>query len=74
MPVLKIPQEIQVSNGMAQFYRCFIKTITLYYGIIIKLIKKVEVFEWTTECQTAWEDINNRYIQAHILISPTREL
>jgi hypothetical protein len=25
MPPLKNPQEIQVLNGMAQFYKCFIK-------------------------------------------------
>jgi hypothetical protein len=38
---------------------------------IAKLLKKIEVFEWTIECQTAWEDIKiNQYIQALILISP----
>ncbi len=38
---------------------------------ITKLLKKIEVFEWTIECQTAWEDIKiNQYIQAPNLISP----
>jgi hypothetical protein len=37
---------------------------------ITKLLKKVEVFEWIDECQAAWEDIKNWYIQAHILINP----
>jgi len=32
MTVPKTPQEIQVFNGMAQFYKCFIKKIYLYYG------------------------------------------
>jgi lysyl-tRNA synthetase class II len=31
---------------------------------IIKLFKKFEVFEWTKECQNAWEEIKNYYIQA----------
>jgi hypothetical protein len=31
---------------------------------ITKLLKKIEVFEWTIECQIAWEDIKvNQYIQ-----------
>jgi hypothetical protein len=37
---------------------------------ITKLLRKGEVFEWTTKYQTAWEDIKNQYIQAHILINP----
>jgi hypothetical protein len=30
--------------------------------------------EWTPECQTIWEDINNKYIQVYILIIPNWEL
>jgi hypothetical protein len=41
---------------------------------ITKLLRKIEVFEWTTECQTIWEDIENQYIQVTILISPIWEL
>ncbi len=32
-----------------------------------KLFRKIEVFEWSNECQIAWGDIKNQYIQ--ILIS-----
>jgi hypothetical protein len=32
------------------------------------------MFEWTIECQIAWEDIKNQYIQAPMLISPNWEL
>jgi hypothetical protein len=32
------------------------------------------VFEWTIECQIAWEDIKNRYIQVPIFINPYWEL
>jgi hypothetical protein len=41
---------------------------------ITKLLKKIEVFEWTTECQNDWEEIRNQYVQALILISPNWEL
>jgi hypothetical protein len=43
-------------------------------ALIIKFLKKFEVFEWIVKCQIAWEDIKNRYIQAPISISPNREL
>ncbi len=35
-----------------------------------KLLKKSKVFEWTIECQIAWEEIKNWYVQALILIGP----
>jgi hypothetical protein len=43
-------------------------------ALITKLLRKAKVFEWTSECQTTWEDINNWYIQALILITPNLEL
>jgi len=54
---------------MAQFNKCFIETFTFIMAPITKLFRKIEVFEWNIECQTAWENIKNRYIQAPILIS-----
>jgi primosomal protein N' len=40
MPPPKNPQQIQVFNGMAQFYRCFIKKIVIIMAPITKLTKK----------------------------------
>ncbi len=71
MLIPKTPHKIQVFNGMAQFYRCFIKKFASMMAPITKLFKKTKVFEWTIECQTTWEDIKiNQYIQAPILINP----
>jgi hypothetical protein len=66
----KTCQKIQVFNGMAQLYRWFIRNFASVMALITKLLRKVEVFEWTTKCQTTWEDIKNQYIQTPILISP----
>jgi hypothetical protein len=41
---------------------------------ITKLLKKTKIFKWTFECQIAWENIKNQYIQAPILISHNWEL
>jgi hypothetical protein len=73
MPTPKIPKEIQVFNGMAQFYRCSIKNFASIMAPITKLFKKIKIFEWTAECQTTWEGIKNQYIQAPILINPNWE-
>jgi hypothetical protein len=70
MLVPKTPQEILVFNEMAHFYRCFIKFFASIMPPITKLFRIVEMFEWTIKCQTAWEDIMNRYIQALIHINP----
>jgi len=41
---------------------------------ITKLFKKSKVFEWIEECQNAWEEIMNWYMQIPILINPNWEL
>jgi hypothetical protein len=42
MPIPKTPQEIQVFNGMAQFYRCFIRNFAFVMAPITKLLKKIK--------------------------------
>jgi hypothetical protein len=70
MLVTITPKEIQLFNGMAQFYRCFIKNFALIMSPITKVLKKCEVLEWTQKCQNVWEEIKNKYVQAPILINP----
>jgi hypothetical protein len=53
---------------------CFIKNFAFITSPITKLLKKSEVFEWTTKCQNAWEEIKIWYVQAFILINPNWEL
>ncbi len=50
MPPPKNPQQTQVFNGMAQFYRCFIKKFVAIMAPITKLIRKTKTFIWTEEC------------------------
>jgi hypothetical protein len=59
MPIPKAFQEIHVFNGMAQFYRCFIRNVTSVMAPVTTLLRKAKMFEWTTKCQIAWEDIKN---------------
>ncbi len=44
MPLLNNPQKIQVFNGMAKFYKCFIKNFAIIMAPITKLTKKKRLF------------------------------
>ncbi len=69
MPPPKNPQHIQLFNGMAQFYKRFIKFFVAIMAPITKLTRKTKTFLWIEECQKAWELIKQKYIEALILIS-----
>jgi hypothetical protein len=53
MPPPKNLQHIQVFNGMAQFYKCFIKNFVAIMAPINKLTIKTLDFLWIEECQKA---------------------
>ncbi len=74
MPPPKNPQQIQIFNGMAQFYKCFIKNFVAIMAPITKLTKKTQTFLQTEECQKAQELIKQKYIEAPILISPNQQV
>ncbi len=44
MPLPKNSQQIKVFNGMAQFYRCFIKNFIVIITPITKLTQKKKLF------------------------------
>jgi hypothetical protein len=66
MSVPTNPWQIQVFNGMAQFYKCFIKNFTFIIAPIKKLMRKMEPFIWTTERQKTWDLIKQKYMEAPI--------
>ncbi len=51
----KNPQQIQVFNGMAQLYICFIKKFVAIMAPITKLTKKTQIFLKIKECHKSWE-------------------
>ncbi len=55
MPKPQNSQHIQIFNGMAQFYICFIKNFVVIMVPIMKLTRKTKSFMWIEECQKAWE-------------------
>jgi len=51
MPTPKTPKDVQVFNGMTQYYMCFIKDFVFIMAPITKLLQKIKAFEWTIEYQ-----------------------
>ncbi len=74
MPIPTNPQQIQVFNGMAQFYKCFIKNFAFIMAPITKLMRKIKPFIQTTKCQETWDQIKEIYMEAPILIPPNWQL
>ncbi len=73
MPSPKNPHDIQVFNGLTQFYRCFVKNFAFTMATITKIIWKSKEFIWTQKCQDAWETTKQKYVEALILIAPNWE-
>jgi len=46
MPTPKTPKAIQIFNGMAQYYKYFIKDFAFIMAPITKLLWKIEDFKW----------------------------
>ncbi len=60
---MHVPQkslQIQVFNGMVQFYKCFIKNFASILAPITKLARRTIIFLWTKECKKAWEIIKQK--------------
>jgi hypothetical protein len=73
MFVPKNPRDIQVFNGLAKFYRCFVNFFVFIMAPTTKLIQKSEEFIWARVCQEAWETIKCKYVEAPILIAANWE-
>jgi hypothetical protein len=57
------PHDIQVFNGLAQFYQCFVNFFAFIMALITKFMQKLEGLIWTYECQKAWETIKCKYAE-----------
>jgi hypothetical protein len=55
IPVPTNPQQIQVFNGMALFYRCFYQELCLYHGTNHKANDKDITFYLDHKVSNAWD-------------------
>jgi hypothetical protein len=60
--------ETQSFLGLAGYYCRFIKDFSKVAKPMMKLLEKNKTFEWTTECQTSFEELKIRLTSASVLV------
>ena len=68
-----VPQnvkEVRQFVGLASYYRRFVPGFSKIAEPIYALTKKGAVFAWTAECQSAFNALKDRLIQAPVLVFP----
>ena len=69
-PIPTSRREVQQFLGLANYYRRFVKDFAAIAKPLHRLTEKTAKFEWTNECQTAFEEIRHRLVTAPILAFP----
>ena len=69
-PVPRKVKDVRAFLGLANYYRKFVKDFAKIAGPLHDLTKKALKFQWTDECQAAFERLKSALIQAPILAYP----
>ena len=69
-PVPSSVKEVQQFLGMASYYRRFIENFAQVAKPLHRLTERTCTFQWTNECQVAFEDLRHRLSSAPILAHP----
>ena len=69
-PVPRRVKDVRAFLGLANYYRKFVKDFAKIAGPLHDLTKKALKFQWTDECQAAFERLKSALIQAPILAYP----
>jgi ribonuclease HI len=69
----KDTHEIRRFLGMANFYRRFVESYSQIASPLHKLTRKGKPYEWTEDCQSAFEAIKEKLVSAPVLARPNFE-
>ena len=69
-PIPRNPKEVQRAMGLFNYVRRFIPNFSKIALPITRLERKDVKFEWTEECQKAWDTLKEKATQAPILAFP----
>ena len=69
-PIPKTIKKVQSFHGLANYYRSFIPNFAEIAEPIIKLTRKNAKFEWTNECQDAFDRLKSSLTTAPVLVFP----
>lgn len=69
-PVPQNVREVRQFVGLASYYRRFVPGFSKIAEAIYALTKKGAVFEWSAECQIAFETLKDKLVKAPVLVFP----
>jgi hypothetical protein len=69
-PVPTTPKKVRSFLGLANYYRRFVNKFSQISAPLRALLKADAKFEWTKQCQEAFETLKERLINAPILVLP----
>jgi hypothetical protein len=65
--------DIQSFLGLAGYYRRFIEGFSKISRPMTELLKKDKQFEWTSACQSSFQELKKRLMTAPVLVMPDME-
>jgi uncharacterized protein Usg len=69
-PIPQKVQDIQVLLGFANYYQRFIEGFAHIVLPITNLLQKDTEWDWTLECQLAFETLKSKFTEAPVLVMP----
>ena len=69
-PIPTTVKEVRGFLGFGNFYRRFIRHYSNIAKLLNNLTKKNQSFNWTAECQQAFEELKRRFTEEPVLIMP----
>ena len=67
-------QEVEQFSGFTSYYRCFIPRLAEITSPFHRLPQTFSSFKWTPECQKAFEELKQRFVQVPVLAFPNFKL
>ena len=72
-PAPQLPKELMHFLGMAEYYRKFCRNFSTVTAPLTNLLKKQEPFNWTPECQEAFDRVKAILLSSPVLTAPNFE-
>jgi hypothetical protein len=69
-PIPKTVKDVQSFLGFGNFYRRFIQDFSKITKALTELTRKDRTWEWTPDCQEAFQMLKNAFTKAPVLIMP----
>ena len=69
-PIPRSVKEVRNFVGLVSYYQRFVEGFALIAKLLHQLMEKNRKFEWTEECQAAFDELKHRLVSPPILAYP----